>query len=64
MDFIFKHPKSGEVLTVTLADNKIREVMEDEARDLLRCDCEPIGETNVIECNCCDYFDEFELVKA
>lgn len=62
MDFVFKHPESGEVKTVTIPDATIRLEMEEDARDLLTCDCEPIGETNVVECNCCDYYDEFELV--
>ncbi len=63
MDFTFKHRDTGETITVTLADRKIREYMEDDARDLMICGCEPIGETNVVECNCCDHYDKFDLVE-
>lgn len=34
-----------------------------EEYDLLQCDCEPIWETNVIECNCGDYLSEFEVIS-
>ena len=61
MDFIFKHPESGKEITVTIADNEIRDRMEDDDRDKMDCGCQPIGESNVVECNCCDYFDGFKL---
>lgn len=64
MDFIFKHPKSNEVITITICDSEIREHMEEEARDKMDCGCQPVGETNVIECNCSDYFDDFEMEKG
>ena len=63
MDFTFKNRKNGKIITVTLADRKIREYMEDDARELMGCDCQPIGETNFIECNCSDYYDEFDLIN-
>jgi len=61
MDFLFKHPESGEVKLVTLSGQQIQTMLEDELLDELTCDCEPIGETNVIECGCEDYLSEFEL---
>jgi hypothetical protein len=62
MEFIFKHPKTGETLKAEISDEKIREFFEDDAREQIGCNCQPIGETNVVECNCSDFFDEFELL--
>lgn len=62
MDFKFKHPKSGEVEEVSIPDAVIRERFEEEARDKIDCGCKPVGETNVVECNCDEYFDQFEMV--
>ncbi len=61
VEFVFEHKVSGETITVSLSVEEIKNDMEDILRDKLTCDCQPIGETNVIECNCCDYFDEFEI---
>lgn len=64
MDFTFKHPKTGEVRIVSMSDSAIQQELDrfDVLRDLLDCGCEPIGETNVVDCNCSDYLDEFELM--
>ncbi len=62
MDFTFKHQESGEIKTVTLSPKEIqRRLMDDLYNDCLSCDCEPIGETNVVECNCEEYLCGFEL---
>jgi hypothetical protein len=61
MDFTFKHPESNEVKTVSLSPEKIQEMIGDQIAEELICDCQPIGETNVVECNCEDYLCEFEL---
>jgi hypothetical protein len=63
MKFQFQHPKTGEIREVELSDAQIRTEMEDTARDQVTCDCEPEGETNVVECNCCEYYDEFVLLQ-
>lgn len=62
MEFKFKHPKSGEVRSVFLTDEQIQDMLGDELGESLTCDCEPIGETNVVECNCEYYLCEFELM--
>lgn len=67
MIFTFKNPKTNEVKTVEIPDNEVREFMEYEALDKLGesiCRCQPIGETNVVECGCDAYIDDFELVKG
>lgn len=61
MEFLFKHPESGEVRSVTLSDEDIQSRLSDQLLDELTCDWEPIGETNVIECGCESYIYEFEL---
>lgn len=61
MDFIFKHPRSGEVKTVSLSDVEIQSMLDVQLYDELTCDCKPVGETNVVECGCEDYIGEFEL---
>jgi len=64
MDFKFKHATTGEIRTISLSEKRIQTLLDEYIlRDLLVCDCEPIGETNVVECNCSDYLDEFELME-
>jgi hypothetical protein len=60
-EFLFKHPESGETKIVRLSAGEIQNRLSDQLLDELSCDCEPIGETNVVECNCGDYIVEFEL---
>ncbi|MBD0788135.1 hypothetical protein HUO09_17410 [Vibrio sp. Y2-5] len=61
MDFSFKHPGTGEIKTVTLQAWEIQNKLADQLIDELECDCSPVGETNVVECNCDNYLYEFEL---
>jgi hypothetical protein len=61
MNFKFKHPKTNEIKTFSLSDTNIQNMLSDELYDLLNCDCEPIGETNVVECGCEDYICDFVL---
>lgn len=67
MEFTFRHPKHGEEITVELTREEIADRMGEELFSKLCatfCQCEPVGETNVVECNCGEYGDEFELVAA
>ncbi|MEK4419870.1 MULTISPECIES: acetyltransferase [Bacillus] len=34
---------------------------EDIVDQLTKCDCQPVGETNVVECNCCEEWEEYDL---
>lgn len=61
MKFKFKHPKSGEIRFIELTPQEIQDQLSDYLHDNLTCDCEPIGETNVVECSCEDYLCDFEL---
>jgi len=62
MDFIFIHPGSREQKTISLSEEEIQDRLADELHDELSCDCQPIGETNVVECGCDDYIQDFELI--
>jgi len=63
---VFQHPTSKEIIIsspILLDDliNKYSDIYE-LVEKFCTCNCQPIGETNVVECNCCDYFDEFECI--
>lgn len=67
MLFLLKHPDTGDAHTVALTRSDIADGMDDtlfEKLGDLMCDCQPVGETNVVDCNCDDYIQEFELVNA
>jgi hypothetical protein len=61
--FVFKHPKTGEEMSsklytpLELLDTDLSIINE---RTCV-CDCQPVGETNVVECNCEDYYQDFEF---
>src|SRR3954463_2928926 len=61
--FVFKHPKTGEEISsklytpLELLDTDLSIINEKTCV----CDCKPVGETNVVECNCEDYYQDFEF---
>ena len=64
LTFNYRHPRSGERHSVTLTKSDVADGMEDTLYEKLSkqvCSCEPVGETNVVDCNCSDYTDDFEL---
>ncbi len=66
MDFKFKHTITGEQKILTLSATEIQHLIADELFDMLyECDynCQPVGETNIINCNCIGYLDQFELIE-
>lgn len=65
MSFDFEHPLSKQRLTVHLTKQDVYDGMEDYFYDKLGeqiCQCESVGETNVVDCNCDEYVHDFELV--
>ncbi|MBC04120.1 hypothetical protein [Stutzerimonas balearica] len=67
MRFQLKHPDTGDTRSVTLTRSEVADGMDDtifEKLGDLICDCQPVGETNVVDCSCDDYIYEFELVNA
>jgi hypothetical protein len=65
LTFEFLHPLTKERRTVTLTKADVADGMEDTFYEKLGdqlCPCEPVGETNVVDCNCDEYCHEFDLV--
>lgn len=61
--FHFKDSE-GNTKEVEISSDIIIERCADEAYELLaNCECEPIGETNVIECNCFEDVEDYEIVS-
>ncbi|HGP1233135.1 TPA: hypothetical protein ACLF0R_000140 [Pseudomonas aeruginosa] len=64
--FEYRHP-NGESHTVTISRAQVINEMPDflfEALCSKFCNCEPVGETNVVECCCDEYAEEFKLLAA
>ncbi|HGM4824757.1 TPA: hypothetical protein ACKP7E_001786 [Pseudomonas aeruginosa] len=64
--FEYRHP-NGECHTVTVSRDQVINEMPDflfEALCSKFCNCEPVGETNVVECCCDEYAEEFKLIAA
>jgi len=60
--FKFRHKQTKELKTIDLTKKQIQELLKDTLYDMImECDCESIGETNVIECNCEEYLQHFIL---
>lgn len=67
MQFQYRHPDNCETYTVSLSRKEVADRMDDELFEKLTdtfCPCEPVGETNVVECRCDEYAEEFELLAA
>jgi hypothetical protein len=67
MLFEYRHPDSDEKRTVAITRKDVADGMEDKLFEELCgqiCRCESVGETNIVECNCSDYADEFQLLVA
>ncbi|WKW89004.1 hypothetical protein LSL4_gp153 [Pseudomonas phage LSL4] len=64
--FEYRHP-NGECHTITVSREQVINEMPDflfEALCSKFCNCEPVGETNVVECCCDEYAEEFKLIDA
>ncbi|WP_455887087.1 hypothetical protein [Pseudomonas rustica] len=65
MTFEYVH-EDGERRTVSVSRAEVAEHMDSELFEKLTetiCHCEPIGETNVVDCRCDEVAEQFELVK-
>ena len=63
-EYKFVHPSNGDSRTVSIDRQFIIDNLVDEIYEKIDCDCEPIGETNVVECECDEYFEQFELLES
>ena len=67
LTFHFLHPLTKDRRVVTLTKAQVAEGMEGTLYEQLNkviCACEPVGETNVVDCNCWEYTDDFDLVEV
>lgn len=68
MDFEFKNPKTGEIKTLSLTERQLANLIDDDTlhEEMCKqeCQCEPVGETYVVECGCDEYLEDFELQKT
>lgn len=65
LTFQFRHPTSSDLRSVSLTRAEVAEEMEGTLFEKLvgqLCQCESVGETNVIDCNCNEYGQDFERV--
>lgn len=55
---------SGQVVDTKVSARKLLEVSDeaDLLQELTLCDCKPVGETNVVDCDCEVYWDDFEML--
>lgn len=65
--FDLEHFATKERRTVTLTKADVADGMEDTLYEKLGeqiCQCQSVGETNVVDCNCDEYIHDFELVSS
>lgn len=59
---IIKSNKTGRTVEGEYTAKELLDSYEDEiVEQLTECDCQPIGETNVVECNCCEEWEDYSL---
>jgi len=66
MQFDFRNTATGESREVTVPKWAIQGLIDDYLYDRFAdsiCGCQPVGETNVVDCNCEDIVDQYKLVK-
>lgn len=68
MDFKYKNRETGDVKVLTLTETEMANLIDvDDLYDEFyknQCSCQPIGETNVIECGCEELLEDFELQSS
>ena len=55
---------SGQVVEKMVSPRYLLDLVDesDLVSELTKCTCQPIGETNVIECNCMDEWEDSEVL--
>ena len=59
---IYRHETSKEIKTKVFTLDELIDESYEETLYVVECDCEPVGETNVVECNCEDYQIGFTVI--
>lgn len=68
--YIFQHPINKkkivsdvyELIDIINGETTIEEIFVETTSAIYECDCKPVGETYVVECNCDSEFDDYVLV--
>ncbi|MCY8081747.1 acetyltransferase [Bacillus inaquosorum] len=57
-----KSKKTGKVKRGSYSARELLQSNEEDIiDDMTKCDCQPVGETYVVECNCCEEWEEYDL---
>lgn len=65
--FKMYNKRNGQTHTIELSQHDllplVDEALQEKLADII-CHCEPLGETNVVDCDCGDYIDEFAVNES
>lgn len=67
LSFAYEHPQTKDSRTVTVTRSEVAEHMDSELFEKLTasfCHCEPVGETNVLDCRCDEVAEEYVRVPC
>jgi|GEM_PF-4714966 len=54
---------TGRVIESLVSARELLDTYEEViVQDLTNCECQPVGETNVVDCSCGDEWDDYELL--
>ncbi|EKN40692.1 hypothetical protein [Clostridium botulinum] len=63
IEIILKSNITERVIKSTYTGQQLLEMNEEEIVDeMTKCDCKPIGETNTVECNCYEEWQDYTLI--
>ncbi|MCK2000808.1 acetyltransferase [[Brevibacterium] frigoritolerans] len=59
-----KSKKTGRIVEGSFTPRQLLELLDEDelVTKLTMCQCHPVGETNVIECNCDEEWDDYVLL--
>lgn len=63
IEVTLKSKKTNRVIQASYTARQILNFMDEDelVLDMHQCDCQPVGETNVVECNCEAEWEDYEL---
>ncbi|MTI49684.1 MAG: acetyltransferase [Firmicutes bacterium] len=63
IEVIVINNKTEEIVYGYYAARQLLDTTEEKlVEEMTDCDCEPIGETNVVECNCFEEWEDYTLI--
>jgi len=63
IEVILKSNISQRVLKASYTARQLLEMSEEDiVEKMAMYDCQPIGETNVVDCNCCEEWDDYTMI--